>query len=58
MQADIAPPHCKQEKKIFHQSTKAAGRKVLNGKYFGHNIIVFFQPPGSPDLNVLYLGFF
>ena len=58
LQLDNAPPHCKRNKKLFAQITKAAGRNTLHGNYYGPKVRLSFQPPDSPDLNVLDLGFF
>ena len=37
---------------------KAGGRNVQNGVYFGPKVRLRYQPPNSPDLNVMDLGFF
>ena len=37
---------------------KAGGRNILSGSYYAPKIRLVFQPPDSPDLNVLDLGFF
>ena len=58
LQIDNAPPHCKRNKKLLPQITKAAGRNIVRGKYYGPKVRLTFQPPNSPDLNVLDLGFF
>ena len=58
LQLDNATPHCKKNKRLFPIIKKAAGRNVLNGIYYGPKVRLVFQPPDSPDLNVLDLGFF
>ena len=58
LQCDNAPPHCKKSKRLFPMIKKAGGRNILRGVYYGPKVRVTFQPPDSPDLNVLDLGFF
>ena len=58
IQVDNGPPHCKRNKRLYSQIVKAAGRNVVKGKYYGPKVRVVYQPPCSPDLNVLDLGFF
>ena len=58
LQVDRAPPHCKRNKRLLPQIIKAAGRNVVGGIYYGPKVRLVFQPPNSPDLNVLDLGFF
>ena len=58
-QLDNAPPHCKKSRRRFlPMIRKAGGRNILSGSYYGPKIRLVFQPPDSPDLNVLDLGFF
>ena len=58
IQVDNAPPHCKRNKRLYSQIVKAAGRNIVKGKYYGPKLRLIYQPPDSPDLNVLDLGFF
>ena len=58
LQLDNAPPHCKKSGRLFPMIKKAAGRNVLSGFYYGPKVRLVFQPPDSPDLNPLDLGFF
>ena len=58
LQLDNAPPHCKRSKRLLPMITKAGGRNVLSGSYYGPKVRLLYQPPDSPDLNVLDLGFF
>ena len=37
---------------------KAGSRNIQNGVYFGPKVRLVYQPPDSPDLNVMDLGFF
>ena len=57
-QFDNAPPHCSKNKRLTPIIRKAAARNVVNGAYFGPKVRIQYQPPDSPDLNVLDLGFF
>ena len=47
-----------EPKKTFSMIKKAGGRNILDGVYYGPKVRLVFQPPDSPDLNVLDLGFF
>ena len=58
VQLDNAPPHCRRNKRLFPMIKKSGGRNVKNGVYYGPKVRLTFQPPDSPDLNVLDLGFF
>ena len=58
LQLDNAPPHCKGSKRLFPMMKKGASRNVVDGVHYGPKVRLLFQPPNSPDLNVLYLGFF
>ena len=58
LQLDYAPPHCKKSKRLFPMIKKAGGRNVSEGVYYGPKVRLVFQPPDSPDLNILDLGFF
>ena len=57
-QLDNAPPHLRKSKRLTAIVRKAAARNVVNGVYFGPKVRLQYQPPDSPDLNVLDLGFF
>ena len=37
---------------------KAGGRNILSGVYYGPKVRMVFQPPDSPDLNIMDLGMF
>ena len=59
LQLDNAPPHCKKSRRrLFPMIKKAGGTNILDGVYYGPKVRLVFQPPDSPDLNVLDLGFF
>ena len=58
LQTDNGPPHCRNNKRLSALIRKAGGRNVKNGVYFGPKVRLHYQPPNSPDLNVLDLGFF
>ena len=58
IQFDNAPPHCTKNKRLISMIRKAGGRNVIGGSYYGPKVRISFQPPNSPDLNVLDLGFF
>ena len=55
LQMDNAPPHCKNNKRLLAMIKKGGGRNVTNGIYQGPKIRLVFQPPDSPDRNVLDL---
>ena len=57
LQCDNAPPHCKKNKRLFPIIKKAGGRNILDGIYYGPKVRLTYQPPDSPDLNVMDLGF-
>ena len=58
LQVDNAKPHCKRSKRLFPIIRKAGGRNILSGVYYGPKVRLVFQPPDSPDLNVMDLGLF
>ena len=58
LQTDNAPPHCKKSKILLPMIKKAGSRNVLKGVYYGPKVRLQFQPPDSPNLNVLDLGLF
>ena len=58
LQVDNAKPHCKRNKRLFPIIKKSGGRNILSGVYYGPKVRLVFQPPDSPDLNVMDLGLF
>ena len=58
LQTDNAPPHCGKSKRLSALIRKAGGRNSLDGVYYGPKVRLYYQPPDSPDLNVMDLGFF